>query len=330
MNQKVRSTRAFHNPTVRILVYLTAALALLCLVQLPSFGGEKTRPRPISELTLNERMNLPENTQVTLKSGRTTTLAEVRAEHRARMESLAKAAALGRALAAKLKASANSAVAISKGTVTPAAGAIQPSAVAVPSAAQQKGGLAGRTQAESSPQRKAGNAVAAKNAITAAGPNALNLAKMVPMPDLSSKSPSGILPKDYRDFCQAADPSACIYVPSNITFYIEWTHEVGDKSTYFLLATDPLIMDPGVCAYDGGSLDPTLGCIFYYPMLEVINFIPKPPLSSSASCDSTATYLVDPKGAIQVKVTAPQFSSGNFTVPLNAPITCAVQVWLAQ
>lgn len=94
---------------------------------LPSFGEEKTPPRPITALTFSERMNLAENTQVTLKSGRTTTLGVLRAEHRARMESFAKAAAPGRALAAKLKAGTNDAVVTSKGTVTPAAGAMQPS-----------------------------------------------------------------------------------------------------------------------------------------------------------------------------------------------------------
>jgi len=89
-------------------------------------------------------------------------------------------------------------------------------------------------------------------------------------------------------------------------------------------------MDANVCAYDGGSLDPQYGCTFYYPMGEVTNFIPNAPISSNASCDPAAHYVVDPKGAVQVTFTAAAYTNLEaFTTP-QAPVTCAVQVWLTQ
>ena len=288
------------------------AMLFLMLLFLPlrSFCAEKALS--ITALTLQQRMNLPENTQVTLKSGRTTTLGALRAEHRARMVSFEKAAALGRAQAARLKVGANnSAVMTSQSAITaPAAG-------------------------------KPGNTAAMKNSAAIGGPNAASpgpkaaartsfvLPKtLVPLPNISSKSPDGILPRDYRDFCQAAEASACIYLPANTSFFPG--EYVGNKNTPFVAASDPLIMDANVCAYDGGSLDPQYGCVFYYPMAEVTNFIPNAPISSNASCDPAAHYVVDAKGAVQVRFTATAYTNLEaFTTP-QAPVTCAVQVWLSQ
>jgi hypothetical protein len=104
----------------------------------------------------------------------------------------------------------------------------------------------------------------------------------------------------------------------------------GFKNTPFVATSDPLIMDPGVCAYDGGVPDPQYGCIFYYPMGEVTNFIPNAPISSNASCDPAAHYVVDPKGAVQVTFTATAYTNLEaFTTP-QAAVTCEVQVWLWQ
>jgi hypothetical protein len=279
-------------------------------------------------------MNLPESTQVKLKSGRTTTLGALRAEHRARMENFAKAAGLGRALAAKLKASANnSAVVTSKNAFKEPAAASQPT----------PGGFGGGVRADVASAGKGGSAAGVKNSAATAGPSAATYPKseahtslsvvsgprtLVPLPDLSSKSPDGILPRDYRDFCKAAESSACLYLPPNTSFASG--QSTGFRNTPFVEASDPLIMDPGVCGYDGGILDPQYGCIFFYPMGEVTNFIPNAPISSNASCDPAAHYVVDPKGAVQVTFTAPVYTSLEaFTTP-QAPVTCAVQVWLSQ
>jgi hypothetical protein len=287
----------------------TLFLILLCS-PLRSFCGETVRS--IATLTLQERMNLPDSTQVTLKWGRTTTLGALRAEHRARMESFQQASALGRALAARLKASTNTNAVMNPPGAAPVLGAGKP-----------------------------GNTTAMKNFAVIANPNAASPPPkaaattsfvlprtLVPLPDISSKSPNGILPGDYRDFCKAAGSSACIYLPPNTSFWPgEW---VGSKNTPFVAASDPLIMDPSVCAYDGGSLDPYYGCIFYYPMGEVTNFIPNAPISSNASCDPAAHYVVDAKGAVQVRFTATAYTNLEvFTTP-QAPVTCAVQVWLWQ
>jgi hypothetical protein len=298
-----------HRTSFRILICFAATLLFLLLGSpLRSFCGENARS--IAALTLQERMNLPDNTQVTLKSGRTTTLGALRAEHRARMESFQQAAGLGRALAARLKASANTNAVMNSQSAAPAHGAGKP-----------------------------GNTSAMKNSAVIASPHAASpppkaaattsfvLPKtLVPLPDLSSKSPDGILPRDYRDFCQAAESSACIYLPANTSFFPgQYT---GVKNTPFVAASDPLIMDPSVCAYDGGSLDAQYGCIFYYPMGEVTNFIPNAPISSNASCDPAAHYVVDPKGAVQVTFTATVYTNLEAFTTAQAPVTCAVQVWL--
>jgi hypothetical protein len=312
---------SIHRTPIRIRT-LPATLFLLMLCSLlRSFCGETVRS--IATLTLQQRMNLPDNTQVTLKSGRTTTLGALRAEHRARMESFERAAALGRALAAKLKASAN------HSSVMPPRSAVKGTAAGP---APAPGGSGGGLKADGAAVGKAGSPPGVKNSVATTRPSASSSGllprTLVPLPDLAGKSPDGILPRDYRDFCQAADSSACVYLPANTSFFRgQYT---GIKNTPFVAASDPLITDPGVCAYDGGSLDAQYGCIFYYPMGEVTNFTPNAPISSNASCDPAAHYIVDPKGAIQVTFTATVYTNLEaFTTP-QAPVTCAVQVWLWQ
>jgi hypothetical protein len=75
-------------------------LGLFLFPQLRSLGGNA--PRPISSLTGQERMNLPDNTQVRLKSGRIATLAVLREEHRRRMQRFANANALAQGARGKM------------------------------------------------------------------------------------------------------------------------------------------------------------------------------------------------------------------------------------
>src|SRR5215472_1020590 len=87
------------SPSLRTLVRLAAALGLLCLLPARSFGGETTRS--IGSLTPDERMHLPESTQVTVFK-RTVTLGTLRAEHRARMERFSRAALWGKRVAERI------------------------------------------------------------------------------------------------------------------------------------------------------------------------------------------------------------------------------------
>ena len=77
---------------LRFVCFATAGLGLMLL----------SPPRSVASLTMQERMRLPDNTGIKLKSGRIATLGKLRAEHRARMESFSRAAVLGRAVVGKL------------------------------------------------------------------------------------------------------------------------------------------------------------------------------------------------------------------------------------
>jgi hypothetical protein len=269
---------------------------------LRSLGNESARS--IGSLTPDQRNHLPDNTQVSVPRRGTVTLGVLRAEHRARMESFEKAAALGRASAAKLKASVGNSVAMNSKQTPGSLSMRTPSSL-------------GRTASTATlPQQKpgglGGNALLAPLEIT-----------MVPLPDLASKSPNGKLPQDYRDFCQAAIASDCIYLPQTtiqLGLYPPTMH------TVFASASDPLITDPNVCAHDGGTIGQD-GCDFYYPIILITNFVPETGLSSKTSGDPSCHYVVDPKGAIGIGA---GIISGNMSYTVASTTTCVVQVWLTQ
>jgi len=250
-----------------------------------------TTPRLITSVSINDRASLPDSTMVKLTSGRIASLGTLRAEHRARLERFSRAAGLGQAVAAKLSASPVNAAQANPAT----APETQP-----------------RSKVTGSSSVKAGN-----SAVT--GPITQLRIGWVP---LQIPTSYGTIPKDYVDFCKAARGTVCIYLPANSTI----TAFTGDPTTATSWAweEDPFISDKSVCTYDGGILVPLSGCLFYYPVIHVVNFKPTGGVSTTAACDLPSTYYLDPKGAIKASYPypSPTFTTG------GTPITCAVQVWV--
>jgi hypothetical protein len=142
------------------------------------------------------------------------------------------------------------------------------------------------------------------------------------------------LPADYVAFCNAAQASACIYLPPNTTFitpgsgnplqgFQSLNQTLHGNVDSFVLDIDPLITDPGACSSLGGTLMDE-GCKFAYFTIQETKFKPAGTPSTAASCDS-AGYLIDLKqGTIDANyaVAEPAFATG------ATPVTCVVQVWL--
>jgi hypothetical protein len=290
--------RRDQGPSFRVVLCMaTAALFLASLASRPALGGE-AGARSIVSMTADERQHLPDNTMVKLKSGRTASLGTLRAEHQARMERFAKAAALGQMSAAKLATRpANSR------QLSPAPTASVQSAT----------GPATRSGANS-------HVVTPSPILSGATSTILLHPGLVPFQ--IPTSPWGPVPKDYLDFCKAAAASACLYLPANAS--IE-TAPGSTSVTSWGVDTDSLISDPSVCKYDGGFYSGE-SCDFYYPVIYVTNFKPTGTLSTAASCDSPATYFVDPKGAIRISY---PFTPGVFATG-GTTITCVVQVTISK
>lgn len=264
--------------------------------------------RSISTMSVNDRMNLPDSTMVKFKSGRTVSLGKLRSEHRARLLHFNQASALGGSVAAKLAAHQPGPAQQSPAQQSPPLANVHPAPA--PGAKGTGGMTKGNTNVGAAPTIANSNlGVAPKVAIP----------MMVPFHPLAGVT----LPKDYVDFCAAAHPTACVYFPpdsvfsdtkvaSGVTLY-------GDLDTY--------IIDEKTCLYDGGIFaggDPPAGCWFYYPSHNIVNFLPKGPLTKTWACDPPGTGLVDPKGAAVVSISTTAF-------PLTTdsrPITCVVQVWV--
>jgi hypothetical protein len=276
------------------------ALFLAFLVSRPGFGGE-AGARSIVSMTADERQHLPDNTMVKLKSGRTASLGTLRAEHQARMERFSRAAALGQMAAAKLAARPASSRQLSPATTANV---------------QSATGPATRSGANS-------HVVTPSPTLSGASSTILLHPGLVPfqMPKYKSITATTI-PKDYSDFCGAANASACVYLPANTAIT-----SFGDPTnvTSWAYDEDWLITDPGVCTYDGGEQFRE-GCDFYYPINYVVVFKPTGPLSTAAACDPPAKYYVDPKGAIRAYYDS---SSLTFTTG-GTPITCVVQVTISK
>lgn len=253
--------------------------------------------RPIASMTADERTHLPDNTMVTLTSGRTVSLGTLRAEHRARLERFSRAAGLGQMVAGILTA--------------------QPT-----SAAQQSPSATGNVRSATGPAPRNGgvNAGAVMQSPSQVG-RAVSLFDIVP---LQIPTVGGRIPKDYVDFCKAAGASACIYLPANTTLDDGNTY----GSTHWIWERDFLLMDKSICEYDGGYYGgyySNTECDFEYPVTQLTTFKPTGPISTKASCNPPAKYVVDPKGAIQVTYPFPTtFTTG------GTPITCVVKVWVGK
>jgi hypothetical protein len=135
-------------------------------------------------------------------------------------------------------------------------------------------------------------------------------------------------------FCNAAQASACIYLPPNTTFIYPWSGDptqglqslpqtLNGNVDSFVLDIDPLITDAGACKSLGGT--PTdEGCQFAYFTLQETKFKPTGTPSSAASCDPSGYSVNLQRGTIDVLygVGESAFATG------ATPVTCVVQVWL--
>jgi hypothetical protein len=150
-------------------------------------------------------------------------------------------------------------------------------------------------------------------------------------PSTAGGWPAGFpLPKDYLDYCTAANATACLYLPGNSTYY-------AAPKGGLAVSVDPLIFDKAVCDFDGGQLNisPDFpGCAFYYPYDYAMNFVPSgTSVSSKMSCAQPSTATVDPRGAIEVKYPMQASGGGGFGFSLTpnaigAQVTCVVQAYI--
>ncbi|HEY6306084.1 MAG TPA: hypothetical protein VI488_06440 [Candidatus Angelobacter sp.] len=284
----------------RFVCFATAGLGLMLLSPPRSVGG--AAPRSIASLTVQERMRLPDNTGIKLKSGRIATLGKLRAEHRARMENFSRAAVLGRAVVGKLTNAPPVAGRAVAGTLTKAPPEVS-------------GGGAHRPNTKDPPTKSALS--------TSAAPSTAMSIFPVAMPDMT-KVLYGPIPQDYLNFCQAANASTCVYLPANTTFD---AYQFPSWHATFAVTEDPLIVDPGACLSDGGRwVSDYLVCDFYYPVSELLNYKSWPGVSSQkADCSGQGfTYTVDPRGAIQIDGHVQD--SITFVTGSSAR-TCVIQVW---
>ena len=282
----------------RFVCFATAGLGLMLLSPPRSAGGDA--PRPIASVSVQERMRLPDNTAIKLKSGRIATLGKLRAEHRARMESFSRAAVLGRAVVGKL-------------TNTPPVAGRAVAGTMISAPPQAGGGGAHRPNTKDTP----------KSASTSAAPTTTMSTYPVPMPDLT-KAFYGPVPRDYMDFCHAANASACVYLPANTTFD---AYQFSSWHATFAVTEDPLIIEPAACASDGGRwVSDYSVCDFYYPVSEILNYKSWPGVSSQkADCSGQGfSYTVDPRGAIQIDG---HVQDSTTFVTNSSPRTCVIQVW---
>jgi hypothetical protein len=314
-------------PSVRVFILgsLTITVGILCFLHLRAFGEETARS--IGSLTPDQRNHLPEGTKVTLPGRGTVTLGTLREEHRARMERFSRAALWGKRVAERMpKPTPVSSLSAQNGvqpgrTTGSKAGAIQNSS-ALP---QQPPARPGQ------PQQKQGGAVVfsksnASGGSAATGLNASAKAVTAVQSTLVPRQAYNVpIPKDYTAFCNAAQASACVYLPPNTTVTTDYTSNLNNPNA-FVLDVDPLITDPATCTSLGGSLDSMQQCVFKYFSNQQTNFkYPGGTPSWAYNCDP-GYYRLDVKdGMVSVDV-------GFFTPYTTgaAPFDCVIQLWFNQ
>ncbi|HMF92077.1 MAG TPA: hypothetical protein VKL40_15640 [Candidatus Angelobacter sp.] len=288
--------------SLRALLGLASGLvALLAMTPVVAAASADQTPRAIGSITIVELQSLPDSTTVKLDSGRVVSLGTLRAEHRARMERFSRATALGQATAAKLAAH--------PANVAPAGGPT--TATAPPTPGQN---------VKASPAKP----VRANTVVTPKLDVLSNTFVRFKMPSYMGLP----VPKDYADFCKAANPTVCIYFPASTILTLVGT----TGPTTFARDEDYLITDMAICKYDGGLFAASGGtfgrpyCEFYYPSDNTALFMPTGPISTSEACDPPAKYVLDPKGAVKVVYPFPAFS----LTTGGTPVGCVVQVWVGK
>ena len=268
-----------------------APVVLGLILVFPLRSLQADAPRHVTSMTIQERMNLPGNIRVQLPGGRITTLAALREEHQRRMQRFTNANALAKA---------------AHGRMPP----ISPRASAKSGQQQNPGGgshptvQAGPTKAVTLPRH---DPMLDVNPVTA----------MVPSQYMKNKP----LPRDYVAACTNA--TACLYLPGNTTF---WGYQDIAFTSEGVLDRDFLIVDSGVCASDGGSMNGNGWCEFAYPVVVLENFKPAGKLSTTGQCDSPMQFTLDQMGAIKVWYDPPIYNAFDTFTSQNA-LTCTIQVW---
>jgi hypothetical protein len=132
--------------------------------------------------------------------------------------------------------------------------------------------------------------------------------------------------KDYMDFCREAKATACLYLPSftEATIATGWVYDI-----------DFLIIDPQVCAFDGGSMvaagpGASQVCQFAYPLTHTVNFEPTGQVTVSNGCGAPSfTYVFDPKGAVRISYALPTVSGSGTTFGTEGFVaSCVTKVWI--
>ena len=293
--------------------------------------------RAVSTMSLNERMTLPAATVVTLRAGRTVSLGVLRSEHQARLKRFTIAASLGRSV---------------KAGFAPRTSFIKPRYVG--STAMFKYATVVGTHVVPKPistsgvhtvlgQVASGQNPGVFGSTAPPGPGVtVTAAPTITLVPLQGWGKTGYA-QDYQDFCSSTGASACLYLPANTTFYLDPTGIASDNAvtgTYYVMDNDPLILDPKLCKFYGGSeWAGGDGCVYSYPINYFANFFPgNLPTTASGTCDSPASYYIDPKGAVRVNYTPPAttlaannwFANGQQFSTGASAITCTLQIWTSS
>jgi hypothetical protein len=208
---------------------------------------------------------------------------------------------------------------------------------------KQSGGLGGGLQgngALGSPN--SGSSPAAKNA--AGPPNAGKGSDKTVMNAASSSLflvprqayPGVPIPRDYLAFCNAAQASACIYLPPNANFvnfkYLpnlaQAIPDITGNPDRVMADVDVLMTDQPLCRNLGGMWSSDAqACAFIYFIVQQTTFKPAGKPASAVSCNGQTDYRLDPKrGTILAEWPPPPYYDSFQTDA--TPITCVVQVWM--
>jgi len=153
---------------------------------------------------------------------------------------------------------------------------------------------------------------------------------------------SGKIPKDYVDFCKAANPTACIYLPAGATLGVPPPPSLPAMTPgiTWAMEDDSLITDKATCDLYGGVLDAGSsllgsgkvdGCDFYYPVVQFTNLKLTALFHTSAACPPPAKYSVDATGISTSYPVASLPSLGLRMVMTGpTPATCVVRVWIEK
>ena len=255
-------------------------------------------PVPMAKLSLNQRLaTAPDSTVVRIRPRLTTTLGKLRAAHRAREAALVNARAAG--IMARRRLYAKPMATVSHvGTFHYGAGPA-PTPVTY---RQHIGGVPFSKPPVYAQKSNGGPPSLSTPPVylqkSNGGPPSLPTPTPAPTPFtiVEPASQYASAPSDMRAFCDAAQASACAYLPA------QQSGSFVDGS----LGNIDWLLPQSQCGPEGGSWTGGYGayyCIFSYPFRIVVYFTPAKSyrLQQSATCDTSLwNYTVDPHGVILI------------------------------